>query len=330
MKKLCLVVMAGWLVMAGWGCAKHNPLGPQADAAAAKPVKGAWLSTIYMYLKSWGSYGSTDNQFLDPMDMTFNANGNLWIADYFLNCVKLFTPDGTYVRKIDTVYRPLSVAVNTANNYIYVPVMVPNSPSTIYKIRVYNPAGTLLAVWPQAGATYTLKEPRGIAVYNNRVYVCDGGNYRVLVLNLTDGSLLQTWNNPDPASGTTFKPQSIALDPMRSRVYVADGYNRVFQLTFSGYLLSRLNSTNGSGNWSWPQSVTLDNSGNVYVADTYNARIQKFDSTGKFLKVWGTQGTGNGQFKIPITVRVDASGNVYVLDEMRRDVQIFTPIIIGW
>ena len=39
--------------------------------------------------------------------------------------------------------------------------------------------------------------------------------------------------------------------------------------------------------------------GNVYVADTYNHRIKKFDSNGNFITKWGRKGTGDGQFDRP-------------------------------
>ena len=37
----------------------------------------------------------------------------------------------------------------------------------------------------------------------------------------------------------------------------------------------------------------------VYLADVYNNRIQKFTSDGSFLTEWGETGSGNGQFKLP-------------------------------
>ncbi len=46
--------------------------------------------------------------------------------------------------------------------------------------------------------------------------------------------------------------------------------------------------------------------GNVYVADTSNHRIQKFDTSGAYLTQWGSHGSGNGQFNYPYGVAVDA------------------------
>src|SRR5215212_3402562 len=64
------------------------------------------------------------------------------------------------------------------------------------------------------------------------------------------------------------------------------------------------NSTDGDGQFSNPQGVAIDSSGNVYVADTWNHRIQKFNSSGGFITKWGSSGTGNGQFSNPQGVAI--------------------------
>src|SRR5688572_20615113 len=48
-------------------------------------------------------------------------------------------------------------------------------------------------------------------------------------------------------------------------------------------------------NLSEPEGIAIDpSSGNVYVADTANNRIQVFSSNGTFISKWGTFGGGNG------------------------------------
>lgn len=64
-------------------------------------------------------------------------------------------------------------------------------------------------------------------------------------------------------------------------------------------------------------------SGNVYVADTWNHRVQKFDSDGNFLLKWGTKGYGDGQFHYPRGIAVDGLGNVYVVDAGNYRIQKF-------
>jgi sugar lactone lactonase YvrE len=60
--------------------------------------------------------------------------------------------------------------------------------------------------------------------------------------------------------------------------------------------------------------VAADRWDNVYVADTSNHRIQKFDSDGRLLAMWGSFGTVNGRFYGPSSVAIDSSDNVYVVD----------------
>ena len=80
----------------------------------------------------------------------------------------------------------------------------------------------------------------------------------------------------------------------------------------------------GNGQFTHPDGVATDGSGNVYVADSYpNNRIQKFDANGTFLTTWGSSGSGNGQFSDPEGVATDGSGHVYVTDLGNSRVQIF-------
>ena len=73
-----------------------------------------------------------------------------------------------------------------------------------------------------------------------------------------------------------------------------------------------------------PLESAVDSSGDVYVADTGNDRIEKFTSTGTFILQWGSNGTGPGQFNRPWGVAVDSSGNVYVTDTGNSRVEKFT------
>ena len=56
----------------------------------------------------------------------------------------------------------------------------------------------------------------------------------------------------------------------------------------------------GDGQFDHPGDVTLDSSGELlYVTDSRNNRIQKFDSDGKFITKWGSQGITDGKFDFP-------------------------------
>jgi tripartite motif-containing protein 71 len=68
------------------------------------------------------------------------------------------------------------------------------------------------------------------------------------------------------------------------------------------------------GQFNFPQGVDTDSDDNVFVADTGNDRIQKFDSSGTFVTKWGSEGTGDGQFAGPVAIATDSHDNVYVAD----------------
>ena len=89
------------------------------------------------------------------------------------------------------------------------------------------------------------------------------------------------------------------------------------------YLLQWGSQGAGDGQFFYPMGVAVDGAGNVYVADTYNHRVQKFDGAGNFVSGWGSVGSGDGQYELPSGVAVDGAGNVYVADTWNERVQKF-------
>ena len=105
-------------------------------------------------------------------------------------------------------------------------------------------------------------------------------------------------------------------------LYVADGYNdRIQAFDSSGNFLRKwggpfaMNIFGPFNGWfATVTRVTVDKSGNVFVADFYNHRIQKFTSDGEFLTGFGTKGQGPSQFNHAIAVAVAGDGTVFVAD----------------
>ena len=79
------------------------------------------------------------------------------------------------------------------------------------------------------------------------------------------------------------------------------------------FLFNWGSSGTGPGQFAGSIALAIDSSGNVYVSDQRNSRIQKFDSSGLFLLEWGGLPTGSadGQFNFTYDVAIDASDNVY-------------------
>ena len=74
-----------------------------------------------------------------------------------------------------------------------------------------------------------------------------------------------------------------------------------------------------------PRGITVDDAGNIYIADTNNGRVQKFDANGKFLLVFGEKGKNAGQLSEPNGVAVDRTGRIYVTDANRHRLLRYSP-----
>lgn len=140
-------------------------------------------------------------------------------------------------------------------------------------------------------------------------------------------------------SGNIVVAQSSASDPcVSSRIAKFD----------SSYSLLDVFGVNDSGETTeghtcYPKDTTTDSGGNVYVADTQYARIDKFDQNGNFVEMYGwgvatgtsqfevctsscqigLAGSGDGQFDAPGDIVIDQSGNFLVVDQGNNRVQKF-------
>ncbi|ASJ70625.1 DUF4347 domain-containing protein [Granulosicoccus antarcticus] len=77
------------------------------------------------------------------------------------------------------------------------------------------------------------------------------------------------------------------------------------------------------GEFTNPRGIEFDASGNLYVADRNNHRIQIFDSGGNHLLTFGSSGTADGQFNSPADVAIDSSGNIFVVENNNDRIQKF-------
>lgn len=154
-------------------------------------------------------------------------------------------------------------------------------------------------------ASGQLQTPRGVAAGpDGLVYVADTGNNRVQVFDAA-GNLVRGWgslcNLEDPAASCV-DPDGSGPQPL------------------------------GAGQFKEPWGIEVAADGTVYVADTWNHRIQRFGSDGTFLGAWGHfgqaaagQSAGSlGVFYGPRDVAVNADGLVYVTDTGNKRVQVFT------
>ena len=84
--------------------------------------------------------------------------------------------------------------------------------------------------------------------------------------------------------------------------------------------------TNGSGNgqFLYPRGVAVGPSGNVWVVDSNNHRVQKFLSDSTFAFAFGSNGSGGGdQMKNPYGIAISADGAIYITDTNNHRVKKF-------
>lgn len=132
-----------------------------------------------------------------------------------------------------------------------------------------------------------------------------------------------------------YVPMAIAVGP-DGNIYALDaGNNTIDRFDSSGRDLGSWVTPNaqgpGLGNQQFNLNdgsfylggISFDADGNVYVFDSLNNRILKFDREGTFLLEWGSSGTGNGQFSLPVGTVDTQNGLVYVADYGNHRVQVF-------
>ena len=144
-----------------------------------------------------------------------------------------------------------------------------------------------------------------------------------------------------PGSEAGFsQPQGIAVDKA-GNLYVADTRNnRICKRTPEGKISTFAGSTqgfaDGPGNrakFDWPEGITLDAAGNLYVADRFNNRIRKVTPEGEVSTLAGFDGhlgyaDGPGstaEFQWPSGIAMDKAGNLYVADEGNERIRKITP-----
>lgn len=196
--------------------------------------------------------------------------------------------------------------------------------------RLFYPSGSGPGyVFLSAFGSETLSRPVGVAVFEDRVYVADTGNDRVVVFS-QDGLVLGDGGKTGAGEGQFRRPTRLATDS-DGNVYVADLLNhRVQKFSKRGRFLRAFGKKGlEEGSFLQPAGVAVGNDGSLYVVEFAAHRVQKLSPDGKFVRAWGDAGSkglvSRSRFNYPADVAVADNGHWWVSDTFNDRVKHFAP-----
>jgi beta-lactamase regulating signal transducer with metallopeptidase domain/sugar lactone lactonase YvrE len=281
-------------------------------------------------------------QLAGPSRMAVDSAGNLYIADMNNHRIRKLTSDGiinTVAGNGDQVDEPAGVAMDSAGNLYF-------SDVANNRIRKVTPAGEITTVAGNGKAGFSgdggpatsaqLKTPQGVAVDSaGNLYIADKNNHRIR--KVTPDGVISTIarampNVVRPSLTQIYSPRSIALDSAGNLYIVADqSDNCIHKVTPDGAI--SIVAGNGKDGFSGdggpatsaqlnnPQGIAMDAAGNLYIADSGNARIRKVTPDGIISTIAGMGIGGDIGDDRPATsvqlsprsVAVDSAGNLYIV-----------------
>ncbi len=277
------------------------------------PVNGQWVSTVAGVLETPGFNDGAplSARFYNPHGIAVDSSGNVYIADRYNHTIRKFSPSNNEVITLAGLAGQTGSADGT-------------------------------------GSTARFNQPWGICVSpGGVVYVADTKNNKIRKV-LPDGTVstvagtgnFGTTNGPG-ASSTFGDPTGIEIDE-NGNLYVADHLTHIIRkitpnglvTTIAGYpYIPGDDDGTGNGARFWrPYGLTLDNQGNIIVADEWNHKIRKVTPAGVVTTISGTGSVGiqNGNlnqatFNYPWDVTVDNWDNIYVADGFNYVIRKIAP-----
>ncbi len=295
-----------------------------------------------------------------PIGLVLNSAGNLYVADAGNNVIRVVTPAGSVTSFVGTVgylggtdgsktdttvsltfNSPQGPAVDSSGN-LYV---ADYKGSTIRKITPAGVVSTLAGTANTTGSTdgtgsaARFLEPSAVAVdATGNVFVADSGNHTIR--KITPNGVVTTFAGTAGFPGTADAtgnaarfnyPRGLTFDRSGNLLVADSTNNTIRKITTAGVVTTIAGSAGAGGSadgsvtaarFNFPNSLAVDASGNIYVADENNQTIRLISTDGSVTTLAGlagnigrVDGTGNqARFDHPTGVVVDNNGNAYVAD----------------
>jgi len=314
---------------------------------------GAVSSSITAVTLAAGSGG-----FNNPLGTAVDGQGNIYIADAGNHKIRKITPSGAVSTLAGSGIAGYADGTGSSAQFQHPSALTVDASGNVYvsdqqnhRIRKISPSGNVTTV---AGAGYAgysdgngtsavFSSPIGLALdASGNLYVADYSNNRIRkitpsgVVSTFAGSGSAGLSNGSALASSFRNPMGISFDAS-GNLYVADRLNHsIRKITLSGTVSTVAGTgyvgyANGSGtaaSFNYPNGVTSDASGNLYVADQLNNVIRKISISGTVSTLAGSgsastvDGTGSSiSFNSPYGLSIDAGGTLYVAESAGNSVR---------
>ena len=275
--------------------------------------------TVYPDPKQLGFPVRTVTGLISPYGIAFNRHHQMIVSEYGGGRLSIFDIEGrkiqtfgSYGDRPDQMILPAGVATDYADN-IYV--------SSQHKLQKFNTDGKLIKSIGRVGKKEgEFDVPRGVALYDNQVYVCDSDNHRIQVFDL-NLHFVRSIGSRGRGRSEFITPHDIKFDNA-GHMYVAEYDNeRVQVLDVNGQFI-RVFGQEGEEKLGGPSGLhILDKY--VYVSDWDGDCIVVYETSGQFVTSFGRGGKNEGEFHCPFCITSCIDGFIHVCDLSNNRVQIF-------
>lgn len=225
-----------------------------------------------------------EGQIIKPLGLDVDKHGHLYVADATLKAVLIFDAKGKFRLKIgggtgaNALFDRLSsVTVDNDGKRVFV-VDIGGVSSANHRVRVFDAqsGSHLFDIGTRGAGPGEFNLPRDVAIgKEGRIYVVDGGNFRVQIFN-SEGKYLKSFGSVGKLLGNFARPKEIATDP-QGNVYVVDAAFGNFQIFDpEGELLMYIGDRNERdlpAKYMLPSGIAVDEDGRIYFIDQWFRRL---------------------------------------------------------
>lgn len=185
--------------------------------------------------------------------------------------------------------------------------------------------------------------PKGLDIDSKgNIYVADSWNHRIQIFS-REGKFISTFGSYGNKPGLFHEPVSIAINSNKKLWVVDRGNHRIQLFDESGNSKGSIGHRGGTikekvaeltdmtphdysiPSFEFPSDIAVGRKNDIYVVDSHNHRILKFNSYGVYRLSFGRKGKGPGEFLYPHSIAIDHFDNIFVSDLNNNRIQLFSP-----